>query len=151
MGHAAARSPGPFGAEGAHAGQQGHAVGDMVHGPDVEAPAAATASQTSSASIRWQAVARDQDALVAVQPSRRADAEKSSIFVDAADGQHLAEGVDGAGDGDALPQRQAGQRGQQGVELGRRRIALDARITLLEQAMEAVSARRASGANRADR
>ena len=62
-------------------------------------------------------VSRDDDAVTAIQSAALADLEEAlDLFVDAANGLHLAELVDRSGHGQGLLQRQAGQGGHQSVE-----------------------------------
>ena len=75
-----------------------------------------------------------EDALGAVQADALAASEKTlDLFVDATHRPHVTVGIERTRDGQALRQRHARQRGQQGIQLGAgRRIALDPAVLLLE-------------------
>ena len=76
----------------------------------------------------------DEHALVAREAHGLADLEEAlDLLVHAADGLHLAALVHRAGDGEALLDGDAGEGGEQGVELGGGgAVALDAGVGLLE-------------------
>ena len=105
---------------GGHARQEFDALFDRRVGPDVELAVADRIDDLRLEHEVAHVVARDEHALVAGEAARLADGvEALDLLVDATDRLDLAELVDGARDGDALPQRHVGDRREERVQLGR--------------------------------
>ena len=88
---------------------------------------------------------RDEHALAAGDPLRRADVEEGfDLLVEAADRLDAALLIDAAGDRELLPQREAGEGREQRVELARRgAVAVDRLVGLLEDQRRAEERRAA--------
>ncbi len=106
----------------------------MAHGVDVEL---AGAHRLQHALIEHQVGdvgMRDDHPLLARQATRLAEPEETlDLLVDPADRLHFAELVDRTGDGEALLERRARQRGDQRAHLAQRgAVAIDVAIGLLQ-------------------
>ena len=114
--------------------QQRNAFAHMPHGVDMEQPAFHSVQHAAVQHQVALVAGGNEHALGAVQPRRRAGAEPAfDLCVDAAHGQHFTVLVEGAGDGNALAQRQPRQAGQQCVQLRTRgRVTFHAAVFLLE-------------------
>jgi len=91
-----------------HAGEPFHGFAHVCGGVDVKTPLRYGLANISVEHEVAAVALRHQHPLFARQPLRLAHAEEAlDLFVHAADGQHVAKGVERTGDGDALPQRHA--------------------------------------------
>ncbi len=119
---------------GRDAGQDLDALVDRLDRVDVELPFADGLDDVGPEHQVLDVLVRDDDALGSGQALGPADVEKAlDLLVDAADGLDLALLVERSGDGDVLAERQPGQAGEDGIDLGRGgAVAVDSAVGLLE-------------------